>query len=148
MYIDSDLSLCAVSDNVLTAQSETTQATFVSDNVVDLTHIPRNVIENLYFVFQCEVQPISTSGTFQIDLVTSAATGLTTPQTLWSTGIISNAICTAWVAQSTIYAFKVPANMLLRYLGANYTIATANFTGGSWRAFFTPDAPYLIAATP
>ncbi len=148
MYIDSDLSLCAVSDNMLTAQTETTQATHISDNVVDLTHIPRNVIENLYFVFQCEVQPISTSGTFQIDLVTSAATGLTTPQTLWSTGIISNAICTAWVAQSTIYAFKVPANMLLQYLGCNYTIATAEFTGGSWRAFFTPDAPYLIAATP
>ena len=126
MYIDANLSLCVVSDNVLTAQVETTQATHISDNVIDLTHVPRNVIENLYFVFQCEVVPISAGGgTLQIDLVTSAAAGLTTPQTLWSTGIVANATIVAWTANSTIYAFKIPANMLLRYLGCNYTIATA-----------------------
>lgn len=149
MYIDADTCLCTVANNVMTAQAETTVATHVSDNVIDLTHIPRNIIENCYFVFQCEVVPISAgNGTLQIDLVTSAAVGLTTPQTLWSTGIITNATIVAWVANTTIYAFKVPANMLLRYLGCNYGIATAVFTAGSWRAFFTPDAPYLIAATP
>jgi len=149
MYIDADLSLCVVSGNVLTAQDETSTDTYVSDNVIDLTHIPRNVIENLYFVFQIEAAIVSAGGgTLQIDLVTSAAVGLTTPQTLWSTGIIANATIVAWTANSTIYAFKVPANMLLRYLGCNYTIATSAFTAGSWRAFFTPDAPYLIAATP
>ncbi len=149
MYIDADLSLCVVSNNVLTAQVETTEAAHISANVVDLTHIPRNIINNLYFVFQCEVVPISAGGgTLQIDLVTSAAAGLSTPTVMWSSGILANAAIVAWTANSTIFAFKVPAQFALRYLGATYTIVTAVFTAGSWRAFFTPDAPYLIAATP
>ena len=55
---------------------------------------------------------------------------------------MGNAVIVAWTANSTIWAFKVPAKMLLRYLGATYTIGTAVFTAGTWRAFFTPDAPY------
>ena len=153
MIIDADLSLCAVATSAgvisLTAQAETTVATHVSTNVIDLTHIPRNIIDSLYFVFQCAAVPVSAGGgTLQIDLVTSAAVGLTTPQTLWSSGIIANATIVAWVANTTIFAIKVPPNMLLRYLGCNYTIASAVLTAGSWRAFFTPDAPFLIAATP
>lgn len=149
MYIDADLSLCTVANNVLTAQAETTQATHVSTNVVNLTHIPRNIIDQLYFVFQCEVVPISAGGgTLQIDIVTSAAVGLTTPTVMWSSGILANADIVAWTANSTIFAFKIPVQMALQYLGATYTIASAVFTAGSWRAFFTPDAPYLIAATP
>ena len=149
MYIDADLSLNTVTSSGFTAQDETSADTYVSDNVVDLTHIPRNVIDNLYFVFQCVVVPVSAGGgTFQIDLVTSAAVGLTTPQTLWSTGIVANTTIVAWTAYSTVYVIKVPPVMLLRYLGCNYTIATSALTAGSWRAFFTPDAPFGIAATP
>ena len=149
MFIDADLCLVAVSDNVMTAQVETTEGTHVSDNVIDLTRKPQNIIENLYFVFQCEVVPISAGGgTLQIDLVTSAAAGLSTPTVMWSSGIISNAIIVAWVANSTIYAFKIPANFALRYLGARYTIATAVLTAGSWRAFFAVESPHFIAPTP
>ena len=154
MIIDADLSLCLVTTTAgvisIGPQAETTVATHVSDQVIDLTHIPRNIIDSLYFVFQIEDAIVSggAGGTLQIDLVTSAAVGLSTPQTLWSTGIVANATIVAWAANSTIYVIKVPPVMLLRYLGCNYTIATAVFTAGSWRAFFTPDAPFLIAATP
>ena len=63
-------------------------------------------------------------------------------------GVLANATIVAWSANSTIFAFKIPAHFALRYLGATYTIVTAVLTAGSWRAFFSVDAPYLIAATP
>jgi hypothetical protein len=149
MIIDADLALCVVDNNVLTAQAETTVATHISDNVVDLTKYPRNIIDQLYFVFQCEVVPISAGGgDFTIKVVTSAAVGLSTPTIMWSSGVLANADIVAWVANTTIFAFKIPAQFALRYLGATYEIVNHVFTAGSWKAFFTPDAPYLIAATP
>ena len=149
MYIDADLSLCTVANNVLTPQAETTVNVHVSTNVIDLTKWPRDIINQLYFVFQCAVVPISAGGgTLEIKLVTSAAAGLGTPTVMWDSGIIASATIVAWVANSTIYAFKIPAHMALRYLGATYEIATNVLTAGSWRAFFTVDAPYLIAPTP
>ena len=153
MIIDADLSFNAITTTAgvvaFTAQAETTVATHVSTNVIDLTHIPRNIIDNLYFVFQCVAVPVSAGGgTLQIDLVTSAAAGLTTPQTLWSTGIVANATIVAWTATTIIYAVKIQPSMLLRYMGVNYGIATAVLSAGSWAAFLTPDVPFLIAATP
>lgn len=152
MIIDADLSLCLVTTTAgvisIGPQAETTVDTHVSDNVIDLTHIPRTVIENCYFVFQCADVPATTGGTFRIDLDCSAAVGLTTPTHLWSSGDLIEATIEAWVANTTIYAFKMSPYLPLRYLGCNYTIGTAVLTAGSWRAFFTPDAPYPIAATP
>jgi len=153
MIIDADLSLNAITTTAgvisFTAQAETTVDTHVSTNVVDLSKYPRNIIEQLYFVFQCVEVPISAGGgTLQIDLVTSAVAGLTTPTVMWSSGIMANATIVAWTALSTIFAFKVPAQRALRYMGCNYTIAGNVLTAGSWRAFFTVDAPYLIAPTP
>ena len=149
MFIDADLCLVAVSDNVMTPQAETTVDTHVSDNVIDLTRKPQSIIESMYFVFECAVVPISGGGgTLQIDLVTSAAVGLTTPTIMWSSGVIPNATMVAWSANSSIYAFKIPAHFALRYLGCNYTIVTAVLTAGSWRAFFAVESPHFIAPTP
>jgi len=152
MIIDADLSLCLVTTTAgvisIGPQAETTVATHVSDQVLDLTHIPRNIIDSLYFVFQIEDAITGTGETFEIQLVTSAAVGLTTPQVMWSSGILAEATIEAWVANSTIYVIKVPPVMLLRYLGATYEIIGAVFSTGSWRAFFTPDPSLLIAATP
>ncbi len=130
-------------------QEETTQAEHISDHVYDLTHIPRNVINNMFLVFRIGTAIVSAGGgTFNIELVTSAAVGLSTPQVLWSTGVVANATIVAWTADSIQYAIKVPPVMLLRYMGMHYTIGTAVFTAGTWDAFLTPDAPYHIAATP
>ena len=148
MYIDSQLSLCVVSNNVLTAQSETTAAAYISDNVIDLTKWPRNIIDQLYWVFQIEDAITGASTKFTIQLVTSAAVGLGTNQVLWASGELSNATIVAWAANSTIYAFKLPAYLQHRYLGANYEIIDQVFSTGSWRSFFSVEAPYLIAATP
>ncbi len=145
MYVDKELAFQVMG----TPQAETTVDTHVSTNVIDLTHIPRTIIENAYFVFRCAVVPISAGGgTLRIDLDVSAAVGLTTPTTLWSSGTLANATIVAWTANTIIYAVKVPAYMPLQYLGVNYTIATAVLTAGSWEAWLTPNAPYYIPATP
>ncbi len=148
MIIDADLSLCVVADNVLVPQDETTVANHISDNVVDLTKWPRNIIDQLYWVFQIADAITGAGAKFKIQLVTSAAVGLGTDQVLWDSGELSNAIITAWAANTTIYAFKLPAYLQHRYLGANYEIVSSVFSTGSWRSFFCVDAPYYIAPTP
>ena len=155
MYIDADLSFNTVATSAgvisLTAQAETTTSAtpYDSTNVIDLTHKPRNVLSDLYLVVQCVVVPVSAGGgTLTIDLVSSAATALTTPTILWSSGLLANATIVAWTAYSTIFAVRVHLETELRYLGMNYTIGTASLTAGSWIAFLTPLAPYHIAATP
>ena len=132
-----------------TAQAETTTAAHISANVVDLTKYPRNIIDMLYWVFQLEVAiTTATSATFQVDLVTSAAEALTAPQILWSSGVVATGVVVAWLAQSTLWAFKVPAYLQHRYMGCIYTIGTGTFTAGSWRSFLSVDVPYLIDPSP
>ncbi len=131
------------------AQAETSEATHISDHVYDLTHKPRNVIEGMYFTLRISTAIVSAGGgTFTVDLVTSAAAGLSTPQVLHSSGLISNATLVAYAANTVVYAVRVPPVMLLRYMGVRYTIATAVFTAGAWDTYLTPLAPYHIAATP
>lgn len=148
MRIDKELVFNAITAGVLVPQAETTVDTHISDNVVNLTHVPRT-LSNLWFVVQCSVVPISAGGgTLRINLVTSAAVGLTTPQVLWSSGLLANAAIVAYTADSTLYHFPMPEAALLQYLGVTYQIETAVWTAGSFRAFLTPDAPTYIPATP
>ena len=145
MHVDAELSFNTVAANVLTAQAETTQAAHVSTNVIDTTAVPLNLNRPLYFVFQCEVVPISAGGgTLLIELGNSAAAAMSTDTVIWSSGIIINSVITAWVAQTTIYVVPVQGPFALRYVGVTYTIGTAVLTAGSWRAFLTPDAPAII----
>jgi hypothetical protein len=150
MWIDKENSFCLVTSAGLTAWAVTAQTDNVSPNVIDMTHIPRNIIhEGFYFVAECVAVPVSAGGgTMNIQLVTSAAVGLTAPQVVWSSGVIANATIVAYTANSILYAIKVPPVLLLRYLGVLLTIGTAVWTAGSFRMFLTPNAPYFIAATP
>ena len=152
MYMDAELSFNAVTTtaNVLahTAQAETEVGDHTSTNVIDVTHIPRTVLADLYLVVQIVVVPVSAGGgTLQISLRASAAATLTAPTTLWDSGLLANATIVAYTANSIIYSVKLPPAIPLRYIGMNYAIATAELTAGSWVAFLTPDAPYYIAAT-
>lgn len=147
MLIDSQHSFCTVSDNVMTAQAETTVATHDSDNVIDLAKWSQ-FLGDMYFVWQVEVAIVSAGGgTLQIDLVASAASGLTSPTVLWSSGVLANATIVAYTANSTVFAIKMPPYVDKRYLGVQYTIGTAVFSAGSWRAFLTPVAPFHVPAT-
>ena len=155
MYIDPELAFNAVSTTAgvitLTPQDETTTSAtpYDSDSIIDLTHVPRNVLTPLYLVVQIIVVPVSAGGgTLTISLVTSAAEALTTPTILWSSGLLANATIVAYTAYSTIFTVGINLTSALRYLGVNYTIGTADLTAGSWIAFLTPDAPFAIAATP
>ncbi len=149
MRIDKELCFNAVTAGVLVPQAVTLVTDNISDNVVDLTHYPRSNLDNVWFVLQCATVPISAGGgTLTVSLVTSAAVGLTTPQTLWSSGLLANATIVAWVANTTLYYLRPPMPALLRYMGVIYTIGTAVWTAGSFRAFMTPDVPNYIPATP
>ena len=142
MYLDKHLQFSIL-------QEETTQAAHISDHVYDLTHIPLNIINGMTLVFRIATAIVSAGGgTLQIDLVTSAAVGLSTPQTLWSTGIVATGTVVGWSANSIVYSVRMPVVNLLQYMGMIFTIGTAVFTAGTWDAFLTPDAPYHIAATP
>jgi hypothetical protein len=143
MYIDKQLEFSLLQD-------ETTAATHISDNVVDLTHYPTNIVNNMFLVFRIGTKIVSAGGTstFEIQLVTSAAVGLSTPQVIWSSGATANATHCGWAANSIPYVIKVSPTMLLRYMGILYIIGTDTFSAGTWDAFLTPDAPYYIPATP
>jgi hypothetical protein len=149
MRIDKELVFNAVTAGVLVPQAVTLVTDNISDNVVDLGRNYPRALDNLYFVLQCDAVPVSAGGgTLTVSLVTSAAVGLTTPQTLWSSGLLANATIVAYTADSTLYHIPVPPYALLRYLGVIYTITVAVWTAGSFRAFITPDAPHYIPATP
>ncbi len=152
MYTDAQLSFNAVTTtaNVIsfTAQAETTVDDHTSTNVIDVTHIPRSIYNSLFLVIQIVVVPVSGGGgTMEFSLRASAAAALTAPTTLWSSGLVSNAVIVAYTANSLIYKVKLPPLIPLRYIGLNYEIATAVLTAGSWVAFLTPDTEFLIPAT-
>ncbi len=149
MILDADLSFTTVSGSDHTAQAETTQATHISDNVIDTTRIPRTVIENGWLVIQVEVAlTTSASATMDWQLVTSAAAALTNPTIEWSSGVIATGVVVAYSANSTIYAMRIPPVMHLRYLGMRFIIGTGALTAGSWRCFIAVTAPYPLPATP
>ncbi len=148
-YLDADLSFTTVADNDHTAQAETTQATHISDNVIDTTRIPRTIIDNGFLVIQIEVAPTtSASATMDWQLVTSAAAALSAPTIEWSSGVIATGVVTAYVVNQTIYVIKIPPVMHLRYLGMRFIIGTGALTAGSWRCFIAPDWQFLVPATP
>ena len=149
MWIDKENTFNTISGTTWTAWAETTVAAHNSPNVIDLTHIPRVIIENARFVVQVVDVPVSAGGgTLQLDLVTSAATALTSPQTLWSSGVVSNATIVAYTANSTIFDIPIPSSMLKRYMGVIWTIGTAVWTAGSFRMFLASQTPEYIPAAP
>jgi len=145
MILDADISFTTIADNDHTAQA--IGATAISNNVIDTTRIPRTIISDWYFVVDVEVVFAHGSASLLIDLVTSAAEALTTPTVEWSSGTQAWAAVDAWTANSNIYAVPIPPRMNLRYLGVKFT-ASATFTGGSLRAYITPNAPFRLPAAP
>ena len=125
------------------AQDETTQTTHISDNVIDLGITGRRFDNPLWFVFRIDTAIVSAGGgTLQIQIVTSAAAGLTGSTVLWDSGTIANATIVAWAADATPYTICVHyTGTLLLYLGAIYTIGTDVFTAGKWDLFGTYDQP-------
>jgi len=119
--------------NLSDAQDETTVASHASDNIVDLGVTGRRLVDPLWYVFRIDTAIVSATGTFDIQIVTSAGTDLSTPTILWDSGVIANATIVAWAINSIPYVIPVVYNgTLLRYFGALYIIGTAVFTAGKW----------------
>lgn len=129
------------------AQAATTVAAHVSTNVVDWGAAGRRFYEPLWYVFRIDTPIVSAGGgTLDIQLVTSAATGLTSPTVLWDSGVLSNATIVAWAAGAIPFVIPVfYKGTMLRYFGAIYTIGTAVFTAGAWDMLpvVNPPAPQL-----
>ena len=111
-----------------------------SENVIDLS-LARDIGEghNLYAVFT--VTEAFTSGgaaTLAIDVVVSAATGLTTPTSVGTVSAQALAALTLG-AQFIVPIKPLVGSLGLRYLGAVYTIATATTTAGQMTADIVTD---------
>ena len=128
------------------AQAETTVTTHISENVIHLGVTGRRWDTPLWYVFRIDTAIVSAGGgTLKIQLVTSAAVGLGTPTVLWDSGVIANATITGtdWAVDDTPFP-AIPlhrSGTLLLYLGAIFTIGTAEFTAGAWDLFATYDQP-------
>lgn len=77
------------------------------------------------------------SATLLIELITSAAAALSSPTVMWSSGAIAVASLTLGLKLSIR---NLPRGILQRYLGARYTVATADMTAGTiWGGIGSPD---------
>lgn len=117
-------------------------ATAVSTDVVDLSAAPTDLFGgspecNLVVVVE-ETFVSGGSSTLVIDVVDDDNTSLSSPAVLASSPSIAKAALVAGAK----FAIPVPPNLgatsgRQRYIGARYTVGTANFTAGKLTAFFT-----------
>ena len=109
---------------------QTITATANSDNVIDLSQA-REIGEGkqLYAVFTVTAA-FATGTSLTMAAVVSAATALTTPTTIGSTGAVVVANLTLG-AQFTVVLAPQIASLGLRYLGVIYTVAGSSMTTGA-----------------
>lgn len=118
-------------------------ASYISENVVDVgnaTNIARDMGEGepLYIVFTVTEAFVGVGATLAMNCVVSAAVGLGTPTSVGSvpaTGVASLTLG----AQFVVRINPLVASLGLRYLGVNYTIATATTTAGKMSAYVVKD---------
>lgn len=132
------------------AQAETTAATNLSDNVVDLgtgSETDPGAGEPIYLVITCDVTPTSAgSATVQFKLASDAAAAIstTTSSIHYQSGVID---FDDLVAGDTVAMVAIPDGGIVpyeRFLGVLWTIGTADLTAGAFSAHLTKD-PRRIA---
>lgn len=131
------------SAGVTTGQAIT--ATAISDNVLDLrqstalaTADESVANREEYLVILCTVAAngADAAKTLTVTLESSAAVGLTTTNTHWTSVAFTGA---QLVAGFTLARILLPSDSYKRYLGLRYTVS-AGFTAFNIVAFITPDA--------
>jgi hypothetical protein len=123
------------------AQAVTTTAP--STNYIDLGSAGRDIgTTNIRFRVQVGTTFQSTgSSTCTIALQTDSTSAFSGPTTLFASAAIAKA---AMVAGAVLVDIAVPRGTL-RYLRANYTVATADFTAGTLTAFLAEQTEALKA---
>lgn len=122
---------------VSSAQAETTIATHLSDNTIDLGAVERQRGEPIYAVFTVDTTVTSAgSATVTFNVVTDDNAALSSATTVVASAAIPKATL---VAGYQIVMALPPGTALERYLGASYTIGTAALTAGAWSCDFTLD---------
>jgi hypothetical protein len=97
----------------------------------------------LYFLFVAV--PVGVGATVDIQLVSSAAAALTSPNVMLDLTGGALAITSPKVATGAAFRFAMPRAGIggttgwLRFLGINIIVATANLTGGTINAFLSRD---------
>ena len=116
---------------------------YISENVIDTgnaTNIARDIGEGepLYIVFTVTEAFVGATATLAMNCVVSAAVGLGTPTSVGSVAATGVASLTLG-AQFVVRINPLVASLGLRYLGVNYTIATATTTAGKMSAYIVKD---------
>jgi len=116
-------------------------ATRVSTNTYDLGAALRDIaqLENLWLVgFVGTALTSAGASTLTVDLVGDDNASLSSPTTL--VNLMPSTAKATLVAGYRMFALKLPIGKITeRYLGLNWTVGTANFTGGTVKAYFTPN---------
>lgn len=116
-------------------------ATRVSTNTYDLGAALRDIaqLENLWLVgFVGTALTSGGASTLTIDLVGDDNAALSSPTTL--VNLMPSTAKATLVAGYRMFALKLPIGKITeRYLGLNWTVGTADFTGGTVKAYFTPN---------
>lgn len=118
-------------------------AAYNSENIVDTgnaTNIARDMGEgeSLYIVFTVTEAFVGVGATVAMNCVVSTAVGLGSPTTVGSVAATAVASLTLG-AQFVVRISPLVASLGLRYLGVNYTIATATTTAGAMTAYVVKD---------
>jgi hypothetical protein len=136
MIIDQNTYLSKLQADVLTV------AVYPSTNVIDLTQVTnRTPISGMWLV--CRVVSAFTtaaSGTVTFSVVCSAAAGLGTATTFYTSGALA---CATLIANYLVVAMRVPATIPLRYFGMTYEVVTGTVAAGTITTFLTPDMPFV-----
>jgi hypothetical protein len=136
----------AIMDNLLTVSSnQAVTITAVSANTIDLLQ-NRDIGGGvpLFMLFTITAAMLAAgAATVQFDVVTSAATDLSSSTIIGSSGPIPKANLT--LGAQIAVALQPVTGLGQRYLGANYTVATGPLTAGTVTAGIVRNVPTNVA---
>ena len=92
--------------------------------------------KDMFLLIQIDTAFVGVGASFELKVVSSAATALTTPTVHWTSGVVAvssakNVVGNRWFA-------RLPIDNYLRYLGLTISVTGANITAGKLDAFLVP----------
>lgn len=91
--------------------------------------------KNTHMMIQVDTTLVGSGASFELKIVSSAVTALTTPTVHWTSGVLGVAVGVAGMRWQPI----LPIGDYLRYLGLTISVTGANITAGKLDAFLQTD---------
>lgn len=148
MYMDNDLFIMKVAGRPgdSTAWSSLWAATTNTSDSIDLgLTVNRSIAEGGYVVWrQDTAAAVAAGGTTTISLICSAAATLGSATLLHTKAWTHDECEAAFTKDTIVFAWKIPQNIPLRYLGVQWVLAVGAWTAGTADIFITRDVPTAL----